>query len=197
LGAYSSQYRVQTIDEGTTLTCVVTVAAAASAAHPPAVSASVKVPVPTVGGCPAATGGVGAASIGQVRLGMTRAQARRAYAHSRDRTSAGRDIFCLTPAGIRVGYVGRGLGAHVSSITTGNASYAVHGIRVGARLTDAAQRLKLGKAINAGANRWYLAPAGSATILFEVRGGVVQQIGVASRGLTRTRAAQRSLVGSL
>jgi hypothetical protein len=193
LGAYASQYRVQAIDEGTTLTCVVTVATAASGTHPAAVSASVKVPVPAVSGCPAATGGTGPSWLGLARLGMTRAQARRAYAHSRYRAGRGRDTFCLTPIGLRVGYA-RG---HVAWIATGNASYAVHGIRAGARASDASQRLKLGKAINAGSNRWYLAPAGAATVLVEVRSGVVQEIGLASRSLTRARAARRSLVRTL
>ena len=69
-GANSSQYRVQAIDEGTTLTCVVTVATTASSLRPPAVSASVTVPVPAVSGCPAATGGASGTSIGLARLGM-------------------------------------------------------------------------------------------------------------------------------
>jgi hypothetical protein len=190
VGADSRQYRVQAIDEGTTLTCVVTVATAASAVRPPAISASVIVPVPAVSGCPAAAGGASATSIGLVRLGMARAQARRAYAGSRDRASRSHDTFCLTPIGLQVGYV-RG---RVAWIATGNASYAIHGIRAGAALIDAAERVKLGKAMSLGRNRWYLAPAGAVTVLVEVRGGVVQEIGVASNRLTRTRAARQSLV---
>jgi hypothetical protein len=146
-----------------------------------------------VSGCPIATGGTSATSIGLARLGMSRAQARRAYAHSRDRAGRSHDTFCLTPIGLQVGYV-RG---RVAWIATGNASYAVHGIRAGAGLTDVAQRVKLGKAMSAGRNRWYLARAGAATVLVEARGGVVQEIGLASPALTRTRAAQRSLVRSL
>jgi hypothetical protein len=45
-----------------------------------------------------------------------------------------------------------------------------------------------------GRNRWYLAPAGAVSVLVEVRGGVVQEIGVASNRLTRKRAARQSLV---
>jgi hypothetical protein len=85
----------------------------------------------------------------------------------------------------------------VTWIVTGNAAYAIHGIRPGERSADAAQRLKLGRALTAGANRWYLVPAGAGIVMLDVRGGVVQQIGVASRKLTRTRAAERSLVRSL
>ncbi len=197
-GAYWSQYRVQTLDEGTTLTCVVTVATTASSARPPAVSASVTIPVPVVSGCPAATGGTSGTSIGLVGLGMTRSQARRAYARSRDRASASRDVFCLTPLGIEVGYGGsRTARARVRWIVTGNAAYSIHGIRPGAGLADAAQRLKLGKALSAGPDRWYLVPAGATSVLLQVRGGVVEQIGLASTKLTRTRAAERSLVRAL
>jgi hypothetical protein len=124
---------------------------------------------------------------------MLRGQARRAYAHSRDRAGRRQDTFCLTPVGLQVGYVG----GRVAWIATGNASYAVHGIRVGARLADAAHRVKLGNAMGAGRNRWYLARAGAATVLLAVRGAVVQKIGLASTRLTRTRAAERSLVRAL
>ncbi len=192
-GATSAGYKVQAIDEGTTLTCVVTTVASAASVRPPALSASVTVPVPAVSGCPAATGGTGATTIGLARLGMTRAQARRAYAHSRDRAGRNHDTFCLSPIGIQVGY----RGGRVVWIATGNAAYAIDGIRSGASLTAMAGRLKLGKAIIAGANRWYVAQAKAATVLVDVRGGVVQEIGLASRRRTRTRAAQQALVRSL
>ncbi len=196
-GASSAQYRVQAVDEGTTLTCVVTAASAASV-RPAPVSASVTVPVPAISGCPAATGRAGGAALGLARLGETRAQVRRAYAHSRDRAGRAQDTFCLTPFGVRVGYGPRGtLRARVAWILTGNAAYALDGIRVGASLAVADARLKLGRGLAAGANRWYAAPAGAATLLLEVRGGVVQEIGLAARSLTRTRAAQRALLRAL
>jgi hypothetical protein len=192
-GATSARYVVAPIDEGTTLRCAATVAGAAAAGHPSASSASFSVPVPVIAGCPAATGRVAGAAFGLVRLGMSRQQARRAYARSRDSAGRGRDAFCLTPIGIRVGY-GRGRTPHVVWIATGSAFYAVDGIRAGSAVP---RGLKLGRGFAFGRNRWYLVRAGAATILVEVRGGVVQQIGIAVRQLTRTRAAQRALVRSL
>jgi hypothetical protein len=79
-------------------------------------------------------------------------------------------------------------------IATGDASYAVDGFRVGSAV---AHRGKLGRGLVVGRNHWYLVPAGAATILVEERGGVVQQIGIASRQATRTRAGGRALIRSL
>jgi hypothetical protein len=53
---------------------------------------------------PAATGKLSGTTLGLVRLGITRARARRAYAHSSDRGKKYEDFFCLTPIGVRIGY---------------------------------------------------------------------------------------------
>jgi hypothetical protein len=197
-------YRVQPIDEGNTLTCVV-IAASAAAAHVPIVAASVHVPVPVVRGCPADSGRAAGTTLGLIRLGMTRKQARRAYAHSTDRASRNQDVFCLTPVGLHAGYAssrllgaaGRaGLAGRVVWIATGSAFYAIDGVRVGATLSAARHRLKLGKALTGGGGQWYVAPIGVATVALKVRGGIVQEIALASRQLTLTRAAQRRLIGS-
>jgi hypothetical protein len=45
-------------------------------------------------------------------------------------------------------------------------------------------------------NHWYLAPFGPATAVLKVRHGVVQEVGIAERRLTKTRAAQTILMGS-
>jgi hypothetical protein len=81
-------------------------------------------------------------------------------------------------------------------IATGNPAFALDGIRVGTKLSVAAHRLKLGKALTVGAAHWYVATAGGATVALKVRGGVVQEIGLAARQLTRSRGAQRTLLSS-
>jgi hypothetical protein len=200
----SPWYVVQAIDEGNTLTCVVAVASAA-AVHAPGVSASVHVPVPVVRGCPGDSGRAAGATLGLIRLGMTRKQARRAYAQSADRASRNQDVFCLTPIGLHAGYgSGRlhaaasraGLSARVVWIATGSAFYAINGVRVGAALSAASRRLRLGKELTVGRSHWYLAPAGGATVALKVQGGVVREIALASRQLTGSRSAQRSLISS-
>ena len=60
--------------------------------------------VTTIRGCPLATGRLSGQTLGLVKLGMTRAQARHAYTHSSDRGKRYEDFFCLTPIGVRVGY---------------------------------------------------------------------------------------------
>jgi hypothetical protein len=206
-GATSARYRVQALDDGTTLTCVVTVASAPGVRAPIA-SASIMVPVPFVAGCPAATGRASGATLGLVSLGMTRRQARRAYARSRDRAGRSEDVFCLTPAGVRVGYASpallrlspwaerNSLHGRVVWISTASAYYAVNGVRVGATLTAAARHLRLSNALVIGSGRWYLAPGGRATVVLNVRNGIVQQIGLAAPQLTASRAAARALLTS-
>jgi hypothetical protein len=60
----------------------------------------------------------------------------------------------------------------------------------------AAGTLRLGAPFRIGANQWYLAPAGSATAVLKVRGGIVHEIGIANTRLTRTRVAQRAFLTS-
>jgi hypothetical protein len=198
---------VQAIDEGATLTCVVTVASAAGASSP-VLSASMSVPAPVVAGCPAATGRAAGTALGRVRLGMTRRQVRHAYARSADRASRYEDVFCLTPVGVHAGYASPKLLQSVPRarratlqgrlvwIATGSAFYAIDGARVGATLTAARTRLKLGKVLAVGRARWYLAPAGGAMVALKVQGGVVQEIGLAARQLTASRVAQLALLSS-
>jgi hypothetical protein len=160
-------------------------------------------------GCPVASGRAGGITLGLVRLGMTRAQARTAYAHSRDRASGSKDVFCLTPAALTVGYAStprllgvvarpaRGsLAGRVVWIATSARVFALDGVRVGTKLGLAAHRMKLGKALAIGSARWYLAPAGRATVALKVRGGVVQEVGLAARQLTGSRSAQRRLLSA-
>ncbi len=207
VGATSSTYTVQAMDEGTTLACIVDAANAAGVGTP-AISAGLNVPVPVVAGCPAATGALAGTKLGLITLGETRTRADRAYARSSNRGSRYEDFFCLTPIGIRAGYPSpkllaslparerRGLRGRVIWISTASAFYALAGVRPGARITAAAQALKLGRPFPVGLNTWYIAPAGPATAVLKVRGGIVEEVGIADRKLTQGRTAQRRFLTS-
>ncbi len=202
-GATSSSYTVRTIDEGNKLTCSATASNAAGKA-PPATSTSVSVPVPRVAGCPRATGRLAGTRLGLIKLGDTRAQSEHAYRHSSRRGSADEDFFCLTPIGLRVGYASsklpaarKDLQSRVIWISTASAFYAIDGVRTGATVTAAAKILRLGKVFHVSANNdWYLAPAGRATAVLEARGGIVQEIGIADKRLTKRRIAERTFLTS-
>jgi hypothetical protein len=201
-GATSSTYTVAALDEGSILTCTVTASNGSGSAS--MTSVGVRVPVPFVPHCPAASGSLSGGRLGLVRLGMTRAQAHRAYRHNSDRRRRYEDFFCLTPIGVRVGYGSPKLlsaaraSAHVRGrvvwASTSNPSYAIDGVRPGATLAASRKRLRLDKMLRIGANDWYLAPAGSATAVLKVRHGLVQEVGIGVRALTRTRGAQRTFM---
>ena len=206
--ASGATYVVAPIDEGQALTCTVTAYDAAGAGAA-VVSAPIQVAVPKVAGCPAATGLLSATSIGQLRLGMTRAQARHADSQSSTRGRASVDFFCFTPQGVRVGYPSALLlrslthgararyAGHVIWISTGSARYAVNGIRHGATLQVAAAKLRLSPVFVVGLNDWYLAPYGGSTAVLKVSDGLVQEIGIATRALTTgSRVAQRTFLTS-
>ena len=205
-GATSSTYQVQPIDEGSSLTCTVT--ASSSIGKASATSAGVKVAVRHVAGCPEASGQLSGKTLGLIELGMTRAQAHRAYKRSSDRGKRYQDFFCLTPRGIRAGYPSPILDKTLSLsmqlqiqgrviwASTSNPRYAIKGIRSGATLKAAKKKLRVGKPIQIGKNTWYLAPAGPATAVLKVRKGIVEEVGIADKQLTTTHAAQRTLMGS-
>ena len=159
-------------------------------------------------GCPLATGRLSGTTLGRVRLGFTRARARRAYTHSSDRGRRYEDFFCLTPTGVRVGYAsakllgllprherGRFRGRVVWA-STSSRFYSLRGIRPGASLAAARKVLRVGAPFHVGLNRWYFAPDGASTALLKVRHGIVQEIGIADKALTRRRGAKRAFVTS-
>jgi hypothetical protein len=207
IGAATGTYAVQQIDEGLTLTCTVT--ASNTGGHSaPVTSAGVKVPIPVIKGCPAATGQLGGTTLGLIHLGMTRPQARHAFTKSTNRGEAYMDFFCLTPRGVRVGYASpkllktlpkskrAGLTDRVIWASTSNGYYNVRGIRPGATLTAAKQALPGGNYFRVGANYWYLAPNGADTAVLKLRGGVVQEIGIGDKALTKGLKAQKTFMTS-
>lgn len=152
--------------------------------------------------CPRATGRLNGVILGRLRLGMTRAQARHAYAHHSNRGRRYQDFFCLNPNGIRVGYASpnllhafpkaerRRLLNRVVWASTSNRHYALHGIRPGTKAATATKRLRAGAPFHIGVNFWYLAPSGSSTAVLKVRHGIVEEIGIAEKALTPNRRAR-------
>lgn len=206
-GASHGADKVQTGDEGLTLTCTVTGSNALGIGHG-ATSRRVAVKVPFVRGCPRATGRPGGLQLGLVRLGTTRTQARRVFTHSSDRGKRFEDFFCLTPIGVRVGYASNVLLGTLSPAgrkkvrgrvvlaLTANAFYALRGVRPGATVAAAHKALRTGAAFHVGRNYWYVAPNGSTTVVLKVRRGIVEEIGIANAHLTHGRKAQRTFIRS-
>jgi len=123
-----------------------------------------------------------------------------------DRNKLCQDFFCLTPSGVSVGHAPPTLlntltefDRHTDRGTvvwasTSSAYYADQGVRVGATLTAAKAKLPRGNLFRIGLNYWYVAPAGAAAAVLKVRGGVVPEVGIAVKTLTRTKAAQQILL---
>ena len=165
--------------------------------------------LPTVKRCPPATGSLSGTTLGRVRLGMTRAQAKQAYTQSTDRGTPGEDFFCLTPIGVRVAYPSQSLMQSLPSSEQGqfagrviwassaNARFAFAGIRPGGSLAAARKKLHLVGPIQVGANAWYFASGGAATGVFKVRGGQIQEVGIAVAALTGSAQADTTLITSL
>ena len=208
VGATARTYKVRPIDEGTTLRCSV-IATNAGGPGRPAGSQSVRVATPAILGCPAATGRASGPAFGLIKLGMTRPGAQRAYRRSTAHHAANQDVFCLTPAGIHVGYpspqllrtlapnVRAALAGRVIWTFTANPYYAVGAVRPGAVLATAQRALPRGTLVAAGAARWYVARAGSVTALIELRGGVVQEVGIADPRVASSARARTALLRAL
>ncbi len=206
--ATQDTYTPVTLDEGSALTCTV-VAIGTSDDGLPATSEPLSVPVPYVAGCPAATGSLSGTTLGRVHLGMSRAQALKAYAHSRDSRRLREDLFCLTPLGVKVGYASSALlGALTSAdrkrfagkviwASTENPRYAINGIRAGSTIATPVQALHAVQSQQIGANTWYLVTGRSSTDLLRATGGVVQEIGIADTQFTRTPAEREMLLSQI
>ena len=206
-GADGATYQVQTADEELTITCTVSASNVAGAGAP-ALSNGADVPVPHVAHCPAATGQLAGTTLGLLHLGMTRAQARKAYKQSSTRGFAYKDFFCLTPNGVRVGYASPALlktlprpqrGRYAGRViwaSTSNAFYAVRGVRPGATVMAADKALKLEAPFHIGLNFWYLAGNGASMAVLKVRGEIVEEIGIGVNALMRGRTAQRAFLTS-
>jgi hypothetical protein len=203
--AKESTYTVRDADEGAAVTCVVAAHNAGGTGTSRA-SKGVVIPVPRVSGCPAATGTAHGSAIGRLRLGMTKATAKAAEPHSKIKTAGSSKLFCFTPSGIRAGFGSASLlskheratySGRVVWITTANARYAIKGVRAGETLAQARKHRKLGTAVRAGGHDWYVVADGSVKAIFEAKKGVVAEIGITAKPLTKTRAAQRKFLRSV
>jgi X-Pro dipeptidyl-peptidase C-terminal non-catalytic domain len=185
-----------------------------SAAYPSSVELPLATPAaftqvpPTKLGCPAPTGSLRGPSLGPIRLGVTRALTRRAFVHSSTRGRLYMDFFCLDKSGIRVGYASpkllRSLPRHDRTrvkgrailALTANRHYALRGVRPGAKLTAVAKRLHVGAGFKIGLNTWYLESNGPSRGVLKVRHNQIQEIGIADKRLTVSRASSRRFLSS-
>jgi pimeloyl-ACP methyl ester carboxylesterase len=158
--------------------------------------------------CPQPTGRLAGLSLGPLALGWTRARARRTLRRF-DVTHNNLDNFCLFAGwGIRVGYPSAKLLRELSPsgrarfagkvilALTANPHYALDRARPGIRLAPVARRLRAGKPLHIGQNDWYVTRGKVSDGVLKVRGGIVQEIGIASRQLSQGRSAQRRLLTS-
>ena len=210
-GATHSTYTVQAADQGHKLSCTVVAATdgtTASTSTSSSTSTGVTIPISNVQACRRPTGQLSGTTLGPITLGLSRARARRLLPRFKIR-SYHTDNFCLSGGwGIRVGYASaRLLGStanagkaaisgRVTLALTANPFYALRGVKPGTRLGTAAHRLKSGGAIKLGRNDWYVIPGAASNGVLKVRHGVVQEVGIADKGLTATRAAQIQLLRS-
>jgi hypothetical protein len=206
-GATGSSYAVQIADEGTTLTCSV-------AGHNGGGDSSSIRSKGVVTGyrnaltCPKPSGKLHGTAVGAFTVGLTRGDARKRLKRYHV-THNGFDNFCLYAGwGIRVGYPSNallrtlapaarhGLKGRIVLALTANPFYALEGVRPGMKVTSVAKRLHVGKPFHVGRNYWYFVPGATARGVLKVRGGVIQEVGLASTALTGTRDAERRFIRS-
>jgi hypothetical protein len=202
-GAIHFRYRVTKLDEGSQLTCSVTasngsVGDATSSALSPLLSASPS--------CPAPSGNLTAKQLATIKLGDTRVQANAALPDVRQSTARNSERFCLSPAGITIGFPGGKVAqlmrndpqpGQVIWAMTANPSYNYDGITAGIALMTAEQRLGTGTVEQQGQTTFYLARTRASTVVVAARGQVVREIGIADHQATATPALIKALVATL
>ena len=159
-------------------------------------------------GCRAATGRLRGLKLGPVRLGMSRKRVRGVFARWSTRGRRYMDFFCLNRSGIRVGYASpkllRALGhrqrrrvrGKALLALTANPHYTLRGVRLRMRVRSLPRRLRIGRPFHIGLNWWYLVPNGASRGVLKVRHGIIEEIGIADRWLTRDRRAARFFLKS-
>jgi hypothetical protein len=80
--------------------------------------------------------------------------------------------------------------------STSNPYFTLRGVSSEATLAAARKHLKLGKPFRIGANDWYLAANGASTGVLKVRHGIVEEVGIADKQLTKSRKADRAFLNS-
>ncbi len=191
-GATANTYVVTILDEGQTITCVVAASNGVAVAAP-AHTGGLVVAVKGTLTCEKPSGSMSGSRVGPLALGMTRARAR-AILKRYSVIGYGFDDFCL--------YGGWGIRADYQSdrivwMLTANPFYRAGGVTPGLPLAGLSKRLKVGKEIVVGVNDWYFAVSRSASYVFKVRQGIIQEVGIVNPALASTYQAQRKLVGAL
>lgn len=202
-GATTTTYTVTIADEATGptdgLTCTV-VARNANGSSSPVKSKPRLVAIAGTLECPLPSGSLKGIAAGPLKLGMTRKQAHRQLKRFKS-TRHGFENFCLYGGwGINAGYASARL-AHRGSLQgrlvlalTSNPHYAIKGVHPGTSGPTAVRTLKLGRVLKIEATSWYLKVSGRSTEVLKVQHGVVQEIGLADRALTKSRGAEASLL---
>jgi beta-glucosidase len=150
--------------------------------------------------CAHAVGALTATALGPIDLHATRSQARSHFGRLAPHGRHYVDYLCSgTPNGIRIGYAPAAVlrllpaskraafAARVVLILTSSRLYSIDGIRPGMRFRDATRKVAVGQPYRVGANDWYLVAGRVSRIVLKVRGGIVREVGIASRRLTHTR----------
>ncbi len=118
-------------------------------------------------------------------------------------------FYCLNGRGIRVGYPSakllhsltpaarRRIRGRAILILTSNHRYALEGVRPDSRLAPVARLLHAGLGYTIGLNTWYVVPyTRNAVGLLKVRRGEIQEVGIAAKTLTGSRARTRAFLKS-
>jgi hypothetical protein len=152
--------------------------------------------------CPRPSGRLSGEKLGPFTLGMTRRQARRTVSRFHVQRY-GFDDFCLRGGwGIRVGYpsskllgslshrIASQLKGRVVIALTARRSYALDGVRPGAKLARVARKLHIrsGPYYAVGLNDWYLVPGQAAYGVLKVRYGVILEVGIADKRAVHGRS---------
>jgi len=150
-------------------------------------------------GCARPRGRLSGLAVGPLRLGRTRAGNRRAIPTNRRRRRTV-DHFCLGDGRhMRAGYPSSRLLGSLPSrerrrvsgravlVLTSSRHYSARGVGRGDRLRTLRRRFGRLRSHRVGRNRWYLARGRRARLLFKVRHGRVQELGLGDRRLTGAR----------
>ena len=180
----------------------------ATATSPPTATVQPTATVRPTATCPVPTGQLSGIRLGPLALGLTRSQAQRALPGV-VQTSHRFEKFCLHAGpGIRVAYSSPHLLASLPvalrSVASGrivlaltaNPYYTVHGARPGMRLATVKTRLNLAPPFHIGVNYWYITPDTTSNGVIKVRGGTIEEIGIANKRLTQGRSEQARFLTS-
>ena len=127
-----------------------------------------------------------------MKLGMTRAQVRRALGRSTAHGRRTMDYFCLRGGNLRIGYThGR-----ATLALTFSRHYTLDGVRAGARVAAVSRRLGLGRGERIGPNTWYLTRRGARLGIVKALRGSVVEVGVTDPRANRTPAASARFLRS-